>query len=87
MRNNPFSTGSEHGNRMTNPADSNNPISTPFSFATPPRTPVQVGPEMSMIEAKTVSSLKSLLGNIAETFREHGMVDLAVEAEKVADLL
>lgn len=73
---------------MTNPADSNNPISTPFSFATRPRsTPVQVGPEMTMIQVDTVNSLKSLLGNIAETFREHGMVDLAAEAEKVADLL
>tara|TARA_R100001530_G_scaffold123655_2_gene91674 strand:+ start:121 stop:384 length:264 start_codon:yes stop_codon:yes gene_type:complete len=87
MRNNPFSTGSEEGNRMTNPADSNNPINQPFTFASPPRTPVQVGPEMTMIQVQTVSSLKSLLGNIAETFREHGMVDLAAEAEKVADLL
>lgn len=49
--------------------------------------PVAIPPQGTLVPNETVASLKSLLGTIAETFREHGMVDLAAEAEEVAALL
>ena len=88
MRNNPFSPGSEQGGRMSNPADSNNPINTPFAFATPRRTPEKpVAPEFVTVPKTTIKNLKDLLGNISTTFEEHGMFELAAKAESIARML
>ena len=85
MRNNPFSPSNEEGGRMSNPSDSNNPINQPFAFAT--QTPKQITPDLVTVHRDTVDSLKDLLQGMTETFREHGMFDLADEAEMVVELL
>ena len=88
MRNNPFSPGSEQGGRMSNPADSNNPINTPFSFASPPRESEKpIAPEFVTVPKTTIKNLKDLLGNISTTFEEHGMFELAAKAESIARML
>ncbi len=86
MRNNPFSPGSEQGGKMSNPSDSNNPINQPFAFATP-QTSKQITPDLVTVSRDTVDTLKDLLQGMTETFREHGMFDLADEAEMVVELL
>tara|TARA_B100001750_G_scaffold123411_1_gene98030 strand:- start:120 stop:380 length:261 start_codon:yes stop_codon:yes gene_type:complete len=86
MRSNPFSSASDHGGRMTNPSDTNNPINQPFGFATV-RRPTEPMPEVVAVPKDTVDSLKDLLQGMTETFREHGMFDLADEAEMVVELL
>ena len=50
MRSNPFSSASDHGGRMTNPSDTNNPINQPFGFATV-RRPTEPMPEERSTDA------------------------------------
>jgi len=48
------------------------------------------GPSSSstvLVERSTVTQLKNLLDAISSTFREHGMFDLAAQADDVASLL
>ena len=71
---------------MTNPSEMQNSINTPFTFATPPSTSPPTR-EMAVVPQSTVDALKELLGGIAVTFREHGMFDLASQADEVAALL
>tara|TARA_B100001996_G_scaffold351988_1_gene312410 strand:- start:1058 stop:1348 length:291 start_codon:yes stop_codon:yes gene_type:complete len=70
----------------------NRKMSNPFSqftAYTPPSSDfVPYSDEETVVVPKeTITALKTLLDTIAETFREHGMVDLAVEADEVAALL
>jgi len=88
MRDNPLQPH-ERG-KSSDSRGMNNPRGMPnlFSqFRTNPADPAPVPPQGTLVPNETVASLKSLLGTIAETFREHGMVDLAAEAEEVAALL
>jgi hypothetical protein len=85
MRNNPFDHASGNHGRMSNPADTNNPLSQAFAFATPPKN--LVAPDIIPVPRETVDTLKSLLSNMTDTFREHGMFELADEAETVVALL
>ena len=71
---------------MTNPSEMQNAIPGPFTFATPRPLTVPT-PEMAVVPQSTVDALKELLGGIAVTFREHGMFDLASQADEVASLL
>ena len=74
--------------KASDPRGMNNPRAMPnlFSqFRTNP--PPALPPQGTLVPNETVASLKTLLGTIAETFREHGMVDLAAEADEVAALL
>jgi hypothetical protein len=64
----------------------NNPREMPNLFAQFRRAPA-LPPQGTLVPNETVASLKALLGTIAETFRGHGMVDLAAEADEVAALL
>lgn len=86
MRDNPLQPH-ERG-KSSDSRGMNNPRGMPnlFSQFRTSTTPV-VPPQGTLVPNETVASLKSLLGTIAETFREHGMVDLAAEAEEVAALL
>ncbi len=52
---------------------------------TPPQAPFV--PPGIMVPQETIDSLRGLLVTIADTFREHGMVDLAAQADEVAALL
>jgi len=65
-----------------------NPFSQ-FTKYTPPASDfIPYSEEETVVVPKeTITALKTLLDTIAETFREHGMVDLAVEADEVAALL
>jgi aryl-alcohol dehydrogenase-like predicted oxidoreductase len=40
-----------------------------------------------LVERSTVEQLKNLLSAISSTFRDHGMFDLAAQADDVAALL
>jgi len=67
----------------------NNPRGMPNLFSqfrtTPSQTPY--APPGVMVQQETIDSLRGLLATIADTFREHGMVDLAAQADEVAALL
>jgi len=45
------------------------------------------GPSTVAVKRSTVEQLKNLLDAISSTFREHGMFDLAAQADDVATLL
>ena len=65
----------------------NNPFSKFAKYTPPTHDFIPHEEDTITVPKETIDSLKTLLGTIAETFREHGMVDLAVEADEVAALL
>ena len=87
MKNNPLQPH-ERG-RAGDSRTLRNPQAMPNLFAQfrPDGEPMLVPPQGTLVPNETIASLKSLLGAIASTFREHGMVDLAAEADEVAALL
>lgn len=86
MKNNPMQPH-ERG-KSSDSRGMNNPRGMPNLFSQFRTTPAPtLPPQGTLVPNETVASLKTLLGTIAETFREHGMVDLAAEAEEVAALL
>jgi hypothetical protein len=86
MRDNPFSIGRRGRGQMTNPSDMQSTIPGPFTFATRQPAPAPT-PGTAVVALSTITALKELLGGIASTFREHGMFDLASQADDVAALL
>jgi hypothetical protein len=84
MKNNPLQPH-ERG-QASDSRGMNGPRGMPNLFAQFRSSP-SLPPQGTLVPNETIASLKTLLGAIAETFREHGMVDLAAEAEEVAALL